>query len=141
MSSKLSKVLRIRLSKGLHEKLDILRGEKTLSEYIRSLLAQHTENENTAHDYEDLRFRELVDSIGRLYETEKGLEVISQALQNNEVWTKYLVQDLLYYVARSTIYMEGFANLQLTKENCAILEHYVAERSKVEKKKIEEVFK
>lgn len=136
MRRNISTVLRIRVSKDLHDKLDVLRGDKTLSGYIRDILERHAGDERTAVNYEALRLRELVDSVGRLNEAEKEIKVTLQSLQTSRIWNKGLVQELLFYVAKMNFYMDGFARLQLSKEDLDRLNQYVRERSEKERKNL-----
>lgn len=132
--------LTIRLEKNTREKLDILRGDKTLSEYVRNILDRHAEGETAAVDFEALRLRELVDSVGRLNEAEKDMKATLQTLRTSQVWNKDLVKDLLFYVARANFYMDEFARIQLPKANFDKLNQYVKERSDRERKSIEKLF-
>lgn len=132
--------LTIRLEKNSWEKLDILRGDKTLSEYVRNILDRHAEGEKAAVDFEALRLRELVDSVGRLNEAEREIKATIQTLRTAQVWNKDLVKDLLFYVARTNFYLDEFARQQLLKANFDTLSKYVKERSEREKKNIERLF-
>lgn len=132
--------LTIRLEKNSWEKLDILRGDKTLSEYVRNILDRHAEGEKAAVDFEALRLRELVDSVGHLNEAEREIKATIQTLRNSQVWNKDLVKDLLFYVARTNFYMDEFARQQLSQTSFEKLNQYVKERSEREKKNIERLF-
>lgn len=140
MKRKISTVLRIRVNKDLLDRLDILRGDKTLSWYVRNILERHSEGDKAMVDYEALRLKELVDSVGRLNEAEKEIKGTLQTLRTSQVWNKSLVKDLLFYVARANFYMDEFARQQLSKANFDTLNQYVKERSDREKKNIEQFF-
>ncbi|MBI5634462.1 MAG: hypothetical protein HZA15_13410 [Nitrospirae bacterium] len=140
MKRKISTVLRIRIGKDLLDRLDILRGDKTLSAYVRNILDRHAEDEKATVDFEALRLRELVDSVGRLNEAEKEIKATLQTLRTSQVWNRDLVKDLLFYVARANFYMEEFARQQLSKANFDTLNQYVKERSDRERKSIERLF-
>ncbi|MCR4287749.1 MAG: hypothetical protein NUW09_07025 [Deltaproteobacteria bacterium] len=140
MKQKKSTVLRIRVNEDLLDRLDILKGDKSLSGYARNILDRHAEGETAAVDFEALRLRELVDSVGRLNEAEKEIKATIQTLRNSQVWNKELVKDLLFYVARTNFYIDEFARQQLSQTSFEKLNQYVKERCEREKKNIERLF-
>lgn len=140
MQRKKSTVLRIRVNEDLLDRLDILKGDKSLSGYVRNILDRHAEGETAAVDFEALRLRELVDSVGRLNEAEKEIKATIQTLRDSQVWNKELVKDLLFYVARANFYIDEFARQQLSQTSFEKLNQYVKERCEREKKNIERLF-
>lgn len=140
MKLKKSTVLRIRVNEDLLDRLDILKGDKSLSEYVRGVLERHAEGEKAVVDFEALRLQELVGSVGRLNEAEKEIKATLHALRNSHIWNRDLVKDLLFYVARANFYMDEFARLRLSQADFDALSRYVKERSERERKNIDQLF-
>lgn len=140
MKLKKSTVLRIRINEDLLDRLDILKGDKTLSGYVRGILERHAEGEKAAIDFEALRLQELVGSVERLNEAEKEIKATLHALRNSHIWNRGLIKDLLFYVARMNFYMDELARLRLSQADFDALNRYVKERSERERKNIERLF-